>query len=206
MRFAGPGVELPAGEVDQGAGAYVMRGWLCQRCRALFRKQSSGEEPVDRAARLGLAPRRRFGTIVPNTGNTLNGLFLSGDGISKTTYVSTSLALAPRFGMAYDLTGAQKFVIRGGGGLFYDRPNGNDIYAQVTNPPAVQNVTVRYAQLQSLSSGIPTVGAPALNVYQYDAKCRRPGSGTAACRWHSRGRARSMWPTPVSTAGTRRRP
>ena len=72
--------------------------------------------------------------------------------------------------MAYDLTGAQKFVIRGGGGLFYDRPNGNDIYAQVTNPPAVQNVTVRYAQLQSLSSGISTVGAPALNVYQYDAK------------------------------------
>ena len=37
--------------------------------------------------------------------------------------------------MAYDLTGAQKFVFRGGGGLFYDRPNGNDIYAQVTNPP-----------------------------------------------------------------------
>jgi len=72
--------------------------------------------------------------------------------------------------MAYDLTGEQKFVMRGGGGLFYDRPNGNDIYAQVTNPPAVQNVTVRYAQLQSLSSGLSTIGAPALNVYQYDAK------------------------------------
>ena len=32
QRFAGPGVELPAGEVDQGAGARVMRGWLRQRC------------------------------------------------------------------------------------------------------------------------------------------------------------------------------
>jgi len=119
---------------------------------------------------LGPVSAAAIGTIVPNTGNTLNGLFLSGDGISKTTYTYPSLALAPRFGMAYDLTGAQKFVFRGGGGLFYDRPNGNDIYAQVTNPPAVQNVTVRYAQLQSLSSGIPTTGAPALNVYQYDAK------------------------------------
>jgi len=119
---------------------------------------------------LGVGSAAAIGTIVPNTGKTLNGLFLSGEGISKTTYTYPSLALAPRFGMAYDLTGEQKFVIRGGGGLFYDRPNGNDIYAQVTNPPAVQNVTVRYAQLQSLSSGLSTIGAPALNVYQYDAK------------------------------------
>ena len=119
---------------------------------------------------LGIGSAAAIGTIVPNTGNSLNGLFLSGDGIAKTTYTYPSLALAPRFGLAYDLTGAQKFVIRGGGGLFYDRPNGNDIYAQVTNPPAVQNVTVRYAQLQSLSTGLSTTGAPALNVYQYDAK------------------------------------
>jgi len=119
---------------------------------------------------LGVGSSAAIGTIVPDTGNSLNGLFLSGQGISKTTYTYPSLGLAPRFGMAYDLTGQQKFVIRGGGGLFYDRPNGNDIYAQVTNPPAVQNVTVRYAQLQSLGSGISTIGAPALNVYQYDAK------------------------------------
>jgi hypothetical protein len=119
---------------------------------------------------LGVNSSAAIGTIVPNTGNPLNGLFLSGQGITKTTYTYPSLGLAPRFGMAYDLTGEQKLVVRGGGGLFYDRPNGNDIYAQVTNPPAVQNVTVRYAQLQSLSSSISTIGAPALNVYQYDAK------------------------------------
>jgi hypothetical protein len=119
---------------------------------------------------LGVGSAVAIGTIVPNTGDRLNGLFLSGNGIEKTTYTYPLLALAPRFGMAYDVTGAQQFVLRGGGGLFFDRPNGNDIYAQVTNPPAVQNVTVRYAQLQALSSGLSTVGAPALNVYQYDAK------------------------------------
>jgi Carboxypeptidase regulatory-like domain len=119
---------------------------------------------------LGVGSAAAIGTIVPNTGNPLNGLYLSGDGITETTYTYPSLGVAPRFGMAYDLTGEQRMVLRGGGGLFYDRPNGNDIYAQVTNPPAVQNVTVRYAQLQSLSSGLSTVGAPALNVYQYDAK------------------------------------
>ena len=118
---------------------------------------------------LGVGSAIAIGTIVPNSGDTLNGLFLSGEGIVKTTYTYPLLRLAPRFGMAYDVSGTARLVLRGGGGLFYDRPNGNDIYAQVTNPPAVQNVTVRYAQLQALSSGLSTVGAPTLNVYQYDA-------------------------------------
>ena len=118
---------------------------------------------------LGVGSAIAIGTIVPNSGDTLNGLFLSGEGIVKTTYTYPLLRLAPRFGMAYDVSGTARLVLRGGGGLFYDRPNGNDIYAQVTNPPAVQNVTVRYAQLQALGSGLSTVGAPALNVYQYDA-------------------------------------
>ena len=61
--------------------------------------------------------------------------------------------MAPRFGAAYDLTGKQTFVMRGGVGLFFDRPSGNSIFAQVTNPPAVRNVTVRNGQLQSLGSG-----------------------------------------------------
>jgi len=145
---------------------------------------------------LGIGSSAAIGTIVPNTGNPLNGLFLSGNGITKTTYTYPSLAVAPRFGVAYDLTGAQKIVVRGGGGLFYDRPNGNDIYAQVTNPPAVQNVTVRYGQLQALSTGVSTVGAPALNVYQYDAKL--PSS------WQWSGGAQMMlpWSTSLDVAYT----
>ena len=44
-------------------------------------------------------------------------------------------ASAPRFGMAYDLTGRQQLVLRGGGGLYFDRPSGNAVFAQVLNPP-----------------------------------------------------------------------
>src|SRR5207248_6339194 len=111
-----------------------------------------------------------IGTIVPGTGTALNGLFVSGQGIEKTTYTYPNLGVAPRFGMAYDISGNQRLVLRGGSGLFFDRPNGNDIYPQVTNPPAVQNCTVRFAELQQLASGLKTIGAPALNVYQYVAK------------------------------------
>ena len=78
--------------------------------------------------------------------------------------------VAPRFGMAYDLTGQQKFVFRGGGGLFFDRPSGNSVFAQVLNPPTLENVTVRYGQLQTLGSGgLTTATPPALNVFEYDS-------------------------------------
>jgi hypothetical protein len=34
----------------------------------------------------------------------------------------------PRFGFAYDLTGKLNSVVRGGGGLFYDPPDGNTVF------------------------------------------------------------------------------
>jgi hypothetical protein len=112
-----------------------------------------------------------IGTIVPATGNTINGLFLSGHGITETTYNWPTLGVSPRFGMAYDLTGRQQIILRGGAGLFYDRPSGNSIYSQVQNPPVYSSVTVRNGQLQTLGSGgLTTDGAPALNVFEYESK------------------------------------
>ena len=44
----------------------------------------------------------------------------------------------------------------------------HQMFAQVTNPPTVRNVTVRYAQLQTLGSqGLTVEAPPALNVFQY---------------------------------------
>ena len=112
-----------------------------------------------------------IGTLVTNTGNLTNGLFLSGQGIAETTYTWPNLGIAPRFGFAWDVTGRQRLVLRGGSGLYFDRPSGNSIFSQVSNPPTSRTVTVRYGQLQNLSkAGLSTEGAPALNVYEYDAK------------------------------------
>jgi hypothetical protein len=120
---------------------------------------------------LGRNSTLAIGTLVPNSGNTTNGLFLSGQGIAKTTYTWPVLALAPRFGMAYDLTGRQRVVLRGGAGLFYDRPDGNAIFPQVENPPTYKNITVRYGQLQTLGKGgLTTEGPPSLAVYEYNSK------------------------------------
>ncbi|MFO7302180.1 MAG: carboxypeptidase-like regulatory domain-containing protein [Acidobacteriota bacterium] len=112
-----------------------------------------------------------IGTLVPGSGDFTNGLFLSGEGIVKTTYKYPTLGLNPRFGMAYDLTGTQSVVLRGSVGLFFDRPDGNAIMPQVENPPSYTLVTARYGNLQSISSaGLSTQGAPALSVYEYESR------------------------------------
>ncbi len=117
---------------------------------------------------LGANSAVAIGTLIPNSGNTTNGLFLSGQGIAKTTYTWPMLRLGPRFGVAYNVGGHEKLVLRGGAGIFYDRPSGNSIYAQVQNPPTIQNPTVRYGQLQTLGSGgFTTEAAPALAVFEY---------------------------------------
>ncbi|MEQ1759526.1 MAG: carboxypeptidase-like regulatory domain-containing protein [Vicinamibacterales bacterium] len=119
---------------------------------------------------LGSGSAAAIGTLVPRTGNTTNGLFLSGQGISQTTYTWPTLAFAPRVGAAYDVGGRQRLVARGAFGIFYDRPDGNAIFPQVQNPPTYTIVTVRNAQLQSLAAGLAIEGAPALSVYEYDSK------------------------------------
>ena len=112
-----------------------------------------------------------IGQIVPNSGDPVNGIIVAGDGIAKGNYEWPTIGYAPRFGVAYDLTGAQKFILRGGAGLFFDRPNGNSVFSQVGNPPFSTSTTVRYSQLQSIgTSGLSTQGPPAMIVFKYDSE------------------------------------
>ena len=117
-----------------------------------------------------------IGTLVSGSGNTLNGLFASGQGgIPTTTYNWPTLALGPRFGVAYDLTGQQKIILRGGGGLMYDRPAGNSVYDQIQNPPTLRNSTLRYSQLQTMG-GLSTEAPP--NLYVYTLNSSLPSTWT----------------------------
>jgi hypothetical protein len=111
-----------------------------------------------------------IGTVVPGTGNLTNGIHQAGDGIADTSYVWPALVVAPRFGVAYDLTGDQRLILRGGGGLFFDRPDGNTVFSIPGNPPISTSQDLRNGQLQTLGSGLSSVGVPALIVFQYDAQ------------------------------------
>ncbi|MBZ5582913.1 MAG: carboxypeptidase-like regulatory domain-containing protein, partial [Acidobacteriia bacterium] len=107
-----------------------------------------------------------IGTLVPGSGNFTNGLFASGtDPVPSGTYYWPWLSPAPRFGFAYDLTGRQKIILRGGLGLTFDRPSGNTVFSLIANPPNEWSQTLYYSQFQTMG-GLTTQGAANLNVYQ----------------------------------------
>jgi hypothetical protein len=111
-----------------------------------------------------------IGTPIPNSGNTLNGIRQAGDGISKYGYTWPTLVFGPRFGAAYDLTGTQSVILRGGVGLFYDRPDGNTVFSIPGNPPIAASSDLRAGQLQNLGQGLSPQAVPQLVTFQYDAE------------------------------------
>jgi len=159
------------------ASNFLPEKWTAGQAPLLYLPGCVGASPCTGTNRQARDPRTgqllgptsvvAIGTLVPGTGSSTNGLFLSGKGIAQTTYEWPLLRAAPRFGMAFDVTGNQTVVLRGGGGLFYDRPAGNSIFGQIQNPPTIRNLTLRYAGLQSLAGGLTTEAPPALSVYQY---------------------------------------
>ncbi len=114
-----------------------------------------------------------IGTLVPNTGTVTNGIFKPGEGglPDNATFRAPALVFGPRFGAAYDLTGRQQIVVRGGAGIFYDRPSSTQFSRGVNNPPTSATVTVRYGQLQTLGTGgLTTQGAPQIFAIEADSK------------------------------------
>jgi hypothetical protein len=109
-------------------------------------------------------------TPIPGSGNQLNGIRQAGDGIAKTSYVWPNLVVGPRVGVAYDLTGTQETILRAGGGLFYDRPDGNTVFSIPGNPPIATARDLRNGQLDQLGGGLEPQPVPSLVVFQYDAK------------------------------------
>jgi hypothetical protein len=98
------------------------------------------------------------GRVVPGSGNLYNGLIRAGNGVpadelgrvpgSTSTFFQQIPAGAPRgffqpqntwsprFGFAFQA--AEKTVLRGGFGIFYNRPQGNMIFSQLNVPPILR--------------------------------------------------------------------
>jgi hypothetical protein len=120
---------------------------------------------------LGAGSSSLIGQAVVGSGNVANGMKQAGDGIAKTGFTWPKLALAPRLGVAYDPTGSQKFVLRGSVGLFYDRPDGNAIYGNISNPPVVLSTTSQWGSLSALGDSRLSFGpVPTISSFYYDAK------------------------------------
>ena len=91
-----------------GAAPMLYVAGLRQRRRTRARARNrQAMNPVTGPVPRAEHARWRSARSCPNTGNTTNGLFLPGRASPKTTYTWPALGVAPRFGMAYDVTGQQ---------------------------------------------------------------------------------------------------
>jgi Carboxypeptidase regulatory-like domain len=100
-----------------------------------------------------VAPVAYIGLYVPNTGNPADGMQILGvNNVPLAPYDQSPLALAPRFGFAYDLTGDGKTALRGGFGIFYNRLDGNQVYALSGQAPYAYAPQVNYTTFAQIAS------------------------------------------------------
>ncbi len=110
-------------------------------------------------------PTALRGAIVNAGGGFVNGLYANGmgqagkNGYPRGLIDSAGILFAPRVGLAYRLT--NKTVIRAGGGVFYDRFQGNPVFDMLPNPPSTNRPTFYYGNLSSIPPASAGVYFPA---------------------------------------------
>jgi len=82
------------------------------------------------------------------------------------------LLIAPRIGFAYDLTGEQNLILRGGFGIFYDRSQGNLVFDYNENPPTTTTTRFDFGLLQNLggTGTIANLSPQSIRAIEKDAK------------------------------------
>ncbi|MBC7926163.1 MAG: carboxypeptidase regulatory-like domain-containing protein [Bryobacteraceae bacterium] len=101
-------------------------------------------------------PAALIGSIVPTGRGFVNGIYANGMGLESDPNYPQGLIrnrgihYAPRLGIAYQFM--PKTVLRTGGGVFYDRFQGNPVFDMLPNPPSTISPTFYYGNLNELGS------------------------------------------------------
>ncbi len=137
---------------------------------------------------------RNNGQLAAGTGDPVNGLVVGGSaypeaakkripgldgeifqrllrGLPKEISPYDYGTLGPRFGFAYDLTGRQQTVLRGGYGMFFERIEGNFVFGRVNNPPFIRQSDIVSGNVENPAGGSAAPLFPsAVTGYDIDVK------------------------------------
>jgi hypothetical protein len=108
------------------------------------------------------SPAALIGAIVPNSGNIFNGILTPADAgkydLTRGLIQDRGVHFGPRFGLAWTPEGpAGKTVVRLGGGVFYERIQGNMIFNQINFPPGILTPKIYYGNLNDIAKSSGTL-------------------------------------------------
>lgn len=166
----------PQYDASMQASTFVPGLWSGSQAPRLYQPQmvNGVRSAVDPTTGQVLAAAN-IGLIVPGTGSVANGIAQGGvNGQSKYLQNTTPLLWGPRFGLAWDVTGHQNIVIRTGGGMYYDRFQGNRVFDLVRNPPLGIQPTLNYGYMKDINPSSALLSPPGF--YAADPGAKVPAS------------------------------
>jgi len=95
-----------------------------------------------------------LGTFRDDSKTYMNGVAYAGLGeVSKSLIGTRPIYVMPRINFAYDLKGNGDLIVRGGAGLFYNRPMGNAEYDVIHYSPYAYSITMDAGSTQNFPGG-----------------------------------------------------